>query len=316
MNRATPPKESYGYVFRKNTWLIVLLSVLLAGLVGLSVFITEYNRTKDTLYLGFEPVDIGRKPSEILSDTTDGELGSVLTETTPVDESYFADAMFIGDSFTQGVEIFKKFGGVTTVWKVGINSHSAMTETFYKPTPDSEKLLTMVEAVEYHNPRKLYIMLGTNGIDWESLEWNIEGYSVLIDELALRVPGCYIIIQSIPPTTRETSAARPRLSRENIDKYNALLLDLAMNKGVYFLDVNASLRDEEGYMPDDIAAYDGIHMIPDGYSIWYEYVITHAIKGEAAYTIGDDGRIIYVDPGEDENEDITPPDDSPPDDEA
>lgn len=296
MNGIRENKETLAYVLRKRRGLLIVTTMLLILIVAASFALKTINLQKENLHSDAPPFDLGLKPSEILDKSTEGDLGSVLTETTPVGPEYFDDTVFIGDSLTDGIQIYEFFGDVTVISTRGINSHTALTERFYKVEGSSE-LLTMVEGVEYHMPRKVYIMLGTNGIEWETIEWSINGFSELIDEIKLRVPGCNIVIQSLPPATVATSEKRPAFSRENIGKYNQALLDLALKKGVYFLDVNAALQDEEGFLPQEIAApTDGIHMKPAGYQRWYDYVVSHAIKGEAAFSIDDDGRIIYVDP--------------------
>ncbi|MCL1831161.1 MAG: hypothetical protein FWG21_06990, partial [Oscillospiraceae bacterium] len=75
-----------------------------------------------------------------------------------------------------------------------------------------------------------------------------------------------------------------------------------IEKGIYFLDVYSAFVGEDGYLSPSIAAPDGMHMIPAGYRIWFEYIQTHTIKGNSAFTMDNQGRIIPMKPAEDVDE--------------
>ena len=67
-------------------------------------------------------------------------------------------------------------------------------------------------------------------------------------------------------------------SWENLDNaqgaYNKLLLDLANEKGCYYLDVHSALMDENGVLPE-AASPDGIHLNAPYYKNWFNYLKTH-----------------------------------------
>jgi len=242
-------------------------------------------------------------------ETQEEVLGIKLPESSPVGIEYLNDALFIGDSITTGIasvgkEVFGK--GSTVVAVLGMSTHSATYDPFYTP-PDNPYMqpMTAVEAVEYHHPRKVYIMLGTNGMDYGPMEWNVDGYDVLIDELKLRAPGTYIVIQSIPPVTAACARSRPAFSRDKIERYNNRLLELALEKGIYFLDLCEALSDEDGNLASKYAASDGMHMTYAGYQAWFDCIVGHAIRSGAEYVIGDDGHIDYFS-GDDDSGDKQP----------
>jgi len=35
-------------------------------------------------------------------------------------------------------------------------------------------------------------------------------------------------------------------------------------------------------------------MTPDGYQVWYDFIVTHAVKGDSRVTIGPDGQIVFT----------------------
>ncbi len=282
--------ETFGSVFKRHRVLLAILSLLLVFTTAFSFVSNAANKNKEEIYLGYWAPDLDIHTIDVISGDTGVYSGTVLTETARVEDSYFASTVFIGDSLTQGLSLFDVFDNFIQVAMLGINPQNALTEEFYEI--DGVKV-TMADAVEYYKPQKIYIMLGANGINTNTPEWLIENYEILVDELMRRVTGCQIVIQSITPVTREKAKADPEhYSLENIHKYNDMLRDMALRKGLFFLDVYSSVADEEGYMPSGITSGDGIHMKRDGYIFWYDYLMTHIIQGDSAYLISADGLMI------------------------
>lgn len=282
--------ETLGEVFKSRRILLIILSLLLIFATAFSFVLNAANMKKTEIYPGYWAPDLDIHTIDVISGDTGVYSGTVLTETARVEDSYFASTVFIGDSLTQGLSLFDVFDNFIQVAMLGINPQNALTEKFYEI--DGEKV-TMADAVEYYKPQKIYIMLGANGINTNTTEWLIENYEILVDELMRRVTGCQIVIQSITPVTREKAKADPEhYSLENIHKYNDMLRDMALRKGLYFLDVYSSIADEEGYMPSGITSGDGIHMKREGYIFWYDYLMTHIIQGDSAYLISADGQMV------------------------
>ncbi|MCL2538702.1 MAG: GDSL-type esterase/lipase family protein [Oscillospiraceae bacterium] len=220
----------------------------------------------------------------------------VLESSEPVGEEYFADAVFAGDSLTDGFRIYDVGQHFEVISYVGLSPGTAITQPVYR-TAEGEMLI-LADAINYMGARKAYIMLGTNGLEWMSPEKLISGYSDLVDQLMATNPDTYIILESIPPVTAATAASRTSYNRERVGHYNNLIKELATEKGIYFLDVYSAFAGDDGYLPTNIAAGDGIHMFPSGYRIWFEYITTHTIKGSAAFVMDGEGRIIPTQPVE------------------
>lgn len=222
--------------------------------------------------------------------------GYLLEYSEPVGDEYFADAVFAGDSLTDGFRIYDVGQHFQVISYVGLSPSTAITQPVFK-TPEGD-MLTMADAIKYMGARKAYILLGTNGLNWTTPEKLISGYDELVDVLLATNPDTYIILESILPVTAATAAARPSYTRENVEYYNELVRQLAVEKGVYFLDVYSAFVGENGYLPTNIAASDGMHLTPNGYRVWFEYITTHTIKGNAAFAMDDKGRIIPMKPAQ------------------
>ena len=178
---------------------------------------------------------------------------------------------------------------------IGLSPQAVSYHTFKNKTGDPAEEMTMLQMIQYFNPKKIYIMLGTNGLEWGDPEALIEGYETFLDEVMAAMPTSDIIIESITPTTEATANKRPGFSKDRILQYNAMLKDMAARKGLYFLDVYAAVVGTDGYTPVEIAApLDGIHFTPQGYQRIKDYIMTHTVQGDDAYSIGPDGFIQFT----------------------
>ena len=201
-------------------------------------------------------------------------FGQPIPETPQVDDSYFDDAMFVGDSITTGIELYGVMPNATVVASTGINPNTIMT------TPDIEladgSSVTILQAMSAYHPKKIYIMLGSNGVEFIGKETMMELYGEFIDAVKAQHPDSIIYLQSILPVTQAKEAASPELSNDKIDEYNAAIMELAGEKEAYYLNVAESFKDETGALPDEASPNDGMHYGVSHYEIWMDYLKCHA----------------------------------------
>jgi len=279
-------KESFLDVIKKLGLPLLVCVLVLAGACIFSSSRPAAVLANENLHR--DPVSPSLVPLQFETDD-DSLLGGIVQESAEVADDYFADAVFAGDSLTDGFKLYGFLREFTTITHVGVNTLSAQTEEFHQV--EDGRVLTMVDAIAYYHPRKIYLMIGTNGINWETPQWLIEHYDTLTDMIEAANPDSYIILQSIPATTKSKAEGNSYLALENINEYNRLIEEMCIEKGYYFLDVYSALCTEEGYLPSAIAAYDGTHFGTSGYNTWYNYLKTHTIKGNSAYMVGSDGKL-------------------------
>lgn len=186
--------------------------------------------------------------------------------------TYFNDCVFIGDSITQGLADYQLVPVQQVFASIGMNLSKVMTETM---TTTYGKV-TAAEAVRQAQPKKIYIMLGSNGIGWMKPEEMIREYTALLDALEDASPESQIYILSIPPVTagREAASEGP-ISNAVVDSYNSALLALANEYQAYYVDVNTALKGNDGKLPADQASADGIHFKKATYEVFLDYILTH-----------------------------------------
>lgn len=204
----------------------------------------------------------------------DYDYSSPVPESAPVDDSYFSDAVFMGDSRTEGFELFSGLDTMTTYASRGLNVSTVFTDA----TIDlNGTMVTAIDALRSTSFSKLYIMFGLNEASWPYSEVFIEEYGDIIDEARAVNPDAVIYIQSILPVTKSYSDSSESFNKTRIDNLNSMLKQLAADKQVYYIDCENAVSDADGYLPED-ASTDGIHFGVPECEAWLEYLKTHTVS--------------------------------------
>ena len=277
---------------KQSPLVLILLSLGLILLAGIIVVVMLWlnqsdepslaNQSSSSASIQTTPPITGESSSsatEALSQSQPQQVyafGQPVPETPQVDDSYFDDAMFVGDSITTGIELYGVMPNATVVASTGINPNTIMT------TPDIEladgSSVTILQAMSAYHPKKIYIMLGSNGVEFIGKETMMELYGEFIDAVKAQHPDSIIYLQSILPVTQAKEAASPELSNDKIDEYNAAIMELAGEKEAYYLNVAESFKDETGALPDEASPNDGMHFGVSHYEIWMDYLKCHAVE--------------------------------------
>lgn len=211
------------------------------------------------------------------STAMDYRLAGRSGESGTVDLSYFDGVTFVGDSITQGLQIYD----------TGLpNAHycayrGAGPQSFVNGAEctrvDGQKEIAM-DALVASSPNQVYILLGTNVLTSDSsYEGFLAYYGMLIDKIHELLPTTAIYVQSITPVRPEVRQERAGLYNERLQRINDELAALALQKGCYFIDLWEALADEEGNLRADIAQPDGYHIKPEGYTLWIDYLRSHTV---------------------------------------
>ena len=91
----------------------------------------------------------------------------VKKQATPVDDSYFSDAVFIGDSRVEGFHMQSGITQGTFLTGVGMNC-TDIFETPYISTASGN--VTVIQALKNNSFKKMYIMIGTNDLGYPDFE--------------------------------------------------------------------------------------------------------------------------------------------------
>ena len=198
--------------------------------------------------------------------------GPDLAGGAPVDDTFFSDAAFFGNSLVRGLMLY---GGLQTAAFFGEQSaavHNVGT-TRNSTLSDGTKG-TLLEALCETQYGKIYVMLGINEIGFE-VEKFIELYTAVLDEIALREPDAELYIMSLTPITEEKSLDESVFTEERVLEYNAALRALAEQRQCWYVDLVEALAGPDGYLPKEVSTDDGIHLTRETYPLWTEYLRTH-----------------------------------------
>ena len=239
------------------------------------------------------PDDAGEEP--VISNGTDdgaagdqaGESGDAqaapeepydysqpVPERAAVEDSYCDDAVFLGNSITEGFMLYAGPSGAAYMTDIGLMVDTVFTDQCV--TVGDEKL-TVMDALKQTDFSKVYIMLGTNELGWVYGSVYQEYYGRIIDGIREANPDAVIYIQSILPVTAEKSESDKIYNNERITEFNGLLRSLAEEKQAYYVNVAEGVADENGCLPED-GSFDGVHPTPDCCKQWMDYLRTHTVE--------------------------------------
>lgn len=183
-------------------------------------------------------------------------------------EGYFSDALFIGDSRTQGLELYGGIDEATYYTSTGLMVNTALVKTVV--TLDGEQL-SIPDALDRQTFGKIYIMLGVNELGWKSQDRFIEYYGQLIDTVREKQPDAVIYIQTIIPVTRQKSESDETYNNTRIALFNSCIDKVVEDRDVVLLDVGAALRDADGFLPEG-STFDGVHLNQEYCRKWADFL--------------------------------------------
>ena len=192
-----------------------------------------------------------------------------------VDLSYFSDAAFLGDSLTQGMQMYENgLPNAHFCAYKGVGPNAVVNGTTCKRADGVAEIPMDVLAAQ--QPRALYILLGTNVLnrddDYSSF---LTYYRLMLDMVSQSLPNTTLYVQSITPVRPEVREKHPGLYKERLCQINDELAAIALEKNCVFLNLWEVLADENGDLKAEYAQPDGYHIKPDGYSVWVEYLAAH-----------------------------------------
>ena len=193
-----------------------------------------------------------------------------------MENAWFEDAAFLGDSLTDGLLLYSDIRGAANLSYKGLTVQSVRTDQVIRV--DGGKY-TLLEALGQKTYGKVYILLGINELGWYNGQRFYDCYAQLIDLVREAQPNAQIYLQTLLPVTAEKSESHEWLKNEKIAVYNDLIAQLAEEKEVYLVDAHAALADENGVLPADEST-DGVHLTKRGYPCWADYLRTHTVAPE------------------------------------
>ena len=197
----------------------------------------------------------------------------IVPESEPVEDTYFSDVVFLGDSRTEGFHLYSGLQEGQYLYAVG----ATVASVFDKATEQTDAgKVPMLDALAKMECGKVYVMLGVNELGWPRTETYYNQYGKLIDRIRQDHPDAEVVIQSLLPVSAVQEAKGTYVNNERIAAYNDILLQLAEEKNCPYLNVAEAVTGEDGCLKPELTS-DGIHLNKAGCAVWLDYLRTHPV---------------------------------------
>lgn len=199
---------------------------------------------------------------------------NVIKEFETVTEDYFSDAVFIGDSRTEGLRDYGGLEDATFYATTGMNIYKLWTEKFCEV--DGENV-TLEEALGAKKYGKIYFQIGINELGTGTIDGFMEAYVQAVAKFRELQPDAIIFVQGIMKVTKEKSDGDAIYNNQAIQARNDRIAELSDMQQIFYIDMNEAVCDEEGNL-DASLTYDEIHLFGSKYKPWVKFLLEHGIQ--------------------------------------
>lgn len=206
------------------------------------------------------------------------DVSQPVPECEPVGMDYFADALFIGDSRTQGLQMYSGVQGATFYASTGLSVFGVDTAGTVMV---NGKACSIVEALA-QGPQfgKVYIAFGLNELGYYNTEYYLKVFRTFLEQVKTLQPNAVVYLQTLAPVNEEKCAQWGQFScinNQRVDMYNELFAQLARECRVALVDVHEALAEPDGSVAFE-ATVDGIHFQKPWYETWLNYLCNHTVS--------------------------------------
>ena len=189
-----------------------------------------------------------------------------------MEDTYFEDTAFLGDSRTEGFHLYSGLKTGAYYCSVGATVESVFSKAVETPAGK----MPLLDAMAKENFGKIYVMLGVNELGWSKTETFRDQYAKVIDRLRSDHPDAEIILQTILPVSAKQEKKKTYVNNGRIAAYNEVIFQLAEEKGCDLVDAAEAVTDENGCLRAEWNS-DGVHLNVKGCRAWLEYLRTHPV---------------------------------------
>ncbi len=198
-----------------------------------------------------------------------------------VEDDYFADAAFIGDSrmlglhdysgWMESADFYCENGFSVFRWSKGdpvtLQSHEG------KNAGTKVDLETAMREKHYG---KIYLLAGMNDLGYGNTVLFQGWLRDLTDMLRETQPDAVLYLLSNLHISKEQDGVQPAMDNLNTNDKNVAISGLADGENIFYLDANPLFCDADGYLLPDIT-FDGYHLYAADYSRWADFLKEHAV---------------------------------------
>ncbi|MDE6750293.1 MAG: hypothetical protein K2K21_14710 [Lachnospiraceae bacterium] len=193
---------------------------------------------------------------------------------TKVEEDYFEDAVFIGDSRTLGIADYAKINA-DFYCESGMMIFKLLSDKGIKNPKTGEKV-NLSEVLQQKEYGKIYIMLGLNELGYGNTERFYEKYKEVLEQIREWQPQAVIFVMANLHVSQEKNNYSTEFNNINVNDKNVAVANLADGINIFYLDCNPLFVDEGGFLRADLT-FDGVHLYANSYSVWKDFLMEHGV---------------------------------------
>lgn len=197
-----------------------------------------------------------------------------------VDDSYFADALMIGDSRTVGLY---EYGDMADVTSFMARESASIYDLFkndekldYTPKGKETTRRTLKDLLSKAKFKKIYISVGVNELGVPDTKDYYEEFRKVVTKINKLQPDALIYIQGIMHVSKNMSSTDRVYNNRAIVQRNKAIATLANGRNIFYIDMNADLCDENGDLKEEFTG-DGIHLKAASCERWHKFLRKNAI---------------------------------------
>lgn len=193
-----------------------------------------------------------------------------------VDDKYFSDAAFIGDSRMLGLCDYSGLKDKTDFYcETGFSLYKwtkGATITFQ----NTGKSVDLKSALKKKTYGKVYLMLGMNDLGFGNSELFAGWLKEMVDMIKETQPKAIIYLMGNLHLSKKVNNPKTTYNNINVNDKNVSMALLADGVTTFYLDPNSIFTDKNGYLKSDLTS-DGCHVYGYCYKDWVDFIKEHAV---------------------------------------
>lgn len=196
-----------------------------------------------------------------------------------VENDYFDDAVFIGDSRIVGMNDYSGLTNATFFAKTGLTVYNLLDDEFVKD-PSTGKNVSVSYMMQNYKYKKIYLMVGINELGTGGTQRFADAYKDVLKKFRKWQPDAVIYVQSIMGVSPKKDQKDPVFNNTNIRDKNYAISKLTDGIHIFYLNIQEIYEDKNHDLAQELT-FDDVHLYAQHYDKWVDYLKTHAVvRGE------------------------------------
>lgn len=193
-----------------------------------------------------------------------------------VEDGYFDDAVFIGDSRMEGMEDYSGLDNATFFAKPGLTVFDLLEDEFIKD-PKSGKKVSIGDMLKRHTYGKIYLMVGINELGTGGTDRFAESYKEVLGKLRKWQPDAVIYVHSIMGVSPAKDKSDKVFNNTNIRDKNYAISRLTDGIHIFYFNIQQLYEDKNHNLAQELT-FDDVHLYAKHYAKWVDYLREHAVE--------------------------------------